>query len=154
MLATDLAQVERIGERVHPHYPEDAAILAERQRLYPQGCFMLERDAVQAYAVSHPWRLFQPPKLNTKLHRIPDDPDTFYIHDIAILPEARRAGAGAAIVRLLAAHATAAQFPSMSLVAVAGSVPFWTRHGFQIEPCDALASYGDEARFMVRPLLR
>ncbi len=42
----------------------------------------------------YPWRFGQPPKLNMRLHRLSDDADTFYIHDVAILPAARGGGAG------------------------------------------------------------
>lgn len=156
MTPADLTAVTEVAGLVHPDYPEDLAVLAERQALYPPGCFMLEGLSVQGYAFSHPWRFGQPPKLNTRLHRLPDDADTFYIHDVAILPDARSGGHGAAIVALLAGQA--AGMGSLSLVAVGHSMAFWLRHGFR--PCEnnalrtALVSYDEGARFMVRPLPR
>ncbi len=44
MTRSDLAKVERIGETVHPDYPEDAAVIAERLQLYPAGCFVLSLE--------------------------------------------------------------------------------------------------------------
>lgn len=153
MTPADLPQVARVAERVHPDYPEDLAIFTERQRLYPPGCLVLEHDGVRGYAFAHPWRFGHPPKLNTKLHRLPDDADTFYLHDIAILPEARGAGAGQAVVPLLRAQAAAARLGSLSLIAVGQSRPFWIKHGFSVHVSDtlraALSSYGAEACFMV-----
>jgi hypothetical protein len=38
MAAADLPAVNALAERIHPSFPEDAAIFAERLRLYPDGC--------------------------------------------------------------------------------------------------------------------
>ena len=40
----DLPAVEAIAAAVHPDFPEDAAVFAERQRLYPDGARLLELD--------------------------------------------------------------------------------------------------------------
>ena len=40
----DLPEVEAIATKVHPSFPEDMAVFAERQRLYPDGARMLELD--------------------------------------------------------------------------------------------------------------
>lgn len=153
MTAADLTAVERIGETVHPQYPEDPGVLADRQRLYPEGCFVLMRgQGSHGYAFAHPWRLGQPPKLNTRLDRLPDDADTFYLHDVALLPAARGLGFGDAIVDLLLPQAR--RFASWSLIAVGRSAPFWHRHGFMPARYGAiretLLSYGPEAQLLVR----
>ncbi len=44
MTPGDLPAVLAIADVVHPDYPEDAAIFAERLALYPAGCRVLERD--------------------------------------------------------------------------------------------------------------
>ena len=147
MTRGDLRAVEAVGDLVHPNYPEAPAVLDEKRRLYPEGSFVLERDrSVQGYVVAHPWRLGQPPKLNTPLQCIPADADTLYVHDLAVLPLLRGTGAGSAIVAHLANRA--GRMP-LSLVAVSHSIPFWTKHGFAIAPA-TLTTYGPEARFMVR----
>ena len=155
MTEADFPVVDAIGAAVHRAFPESPAIVAERLALYPAGCLVLSSDGgVIGYAVSHPWRLGYPPKLNTKLVRLPAEPDTYYIHDMALLPEARGAGAGAAGVRCLIRHARREGLGTLSLVAVSGSAPFWTRQGFRVQTdpgiLQRLRSYGNEARFMVR----
>ncbi len=92
----------------------------------PDGCLVLpSRQGILGYAVSHPWLSGQPPQLNTRLVQLPVPADTFYIHDVALLPEARGTGAGGAVVRLLACQARSSGLASLSLVAVSGSVGFW-----------------------------
>jgi GNAT superfamily N-acetyltransferase len=157
MTTADLPAVDAVAARVHPAFPEDEAIFAERLRLYPPGCHVLDRNGtIAAYAVSHPWIDRAPPPLNAPLGGLPARPSTYYLHDIALLPEARGSGAGAEIVATLAAQAGAEQLSSLSLIAVNGSAGFWRRQGFEVVADDALAaklrSYGADAQFMVRRL--
>ncbi len=151
----DLPEVEAIATKVHPSFPEDMAVFAERQRLYPDGARMLELDGVPGgYIFSHPWLFGTLPALGTFLGAIPANADTYYLHDLALLPRARGTGAAAMIVGDILRHARAAGFPSVSLVAVNGSLPFWYKHGFRVlnlpELADKLASYEGAARFMVK----
>ena len=157
MARADLGSVERIGDLVHPTYPEDAAVIAERLQLYPAGCLVLEcRSATQGYAVSHPWLFGRPPALNTELQDLPARPDTFYIHDVALMPELRRRHLGTTVVQLLVHQAKLDDLDNMSLVAVGRSLDFWRKNGFQaIERKDiraAMWSYGEGATFMARTL--
>lgn len=157
MRPDDLAAVEAIAARVHEAYPEDPAVFAERLRLWPEGCLIFERDGVPiAYVLSHPGRALAPPPLNSLLGVLPEPPTTYYIHDIALLPEARGQGAGSAMVAILLETARRAKCPEISLVAVNGSTGFWSRHGFLAVDVPALAeklkSYDDNARYMIRPL--
>jgi GNAT superfamily N-acetyltransferase len=156
MTEGDLDAVSRLAAAIHPSYPEKDAIAAERLRLYPAGCLICECDGPPAgYAVTHPWRLGAPPKLDSLLHAIPQDADTYYLHDVALATDARGTGAASQLIALLASREQG-RFPTMSLVAVNGSAPFWARHGFveTTKPAltPALASYGSDAAFMVRML--
>lgn len=151
----DLPAVETIAELVHPAFPEDTAIFAERQRLYPDGTRLLELGgAPSGYILSHPWRFGSLPALNALLGAVPDDADTYYLHDLALLPNARGTGAAAQIVGDMLRHARSEGFPSVSLVAVNGSLPFWYKHGFRTvdlpELAAKLGSYETAARYMVR----
>ncbi len=153
----DLPAIAAMADQVHPSFPEDPAIFAERMRLYPDGMRLLEQEGhACGYLVSHPWHAGAVPALNALLHRLPPDADTFYLHDLALLPAARGSGAARAIVEQMAEHSRGRGLASMSLVAVNGSVPFWQRLGFRIEDCPALAeklaSYEDAARLMLRRL--
>ena len=153
----DLPAVEVIAAKVHPGFPEDTAVLAERQRLYPEGTRLLEVDGEPTgYILSHPWPFKALPALNSLLGAIPAGADTYYLHDLALLPTARGTGAAAMIVGDILRHARLHGFPSASLVAVNGSLPFWYKHGFRTldvpELADKLLGYEAAARLMVKPL--
>lgn len=153
----DLAAIVAIADKIHLAYPEDAATIAGRLRLYPAGCALFEREGRPlAYTLTHPWRYGDPPALNTMLDALPNIPTTYYIHDVALLPEARGTGAAAAIVNAIVDHAGKTGSRNLSLVAVNNSVPFWTRFGFEVtdEPSlrAKLLTYDADARFMVRRL--
>jgi len=156
MTTADLAAVSVLAGRIHPAYPEDDAVFAERLRLYPAGCHVLVRgDGIAAYVVSHPWH-GAPPALNSLLGGLPARPSTFYIHDLALAPEARGTGAGSEIVAWLATHAREIGAPGLSLIAVNDSAEFWRRHGFEARHDPSLDrkldSYGAGAQVMARAI--
>lgn len=157
MTAYDLPAVSRIAAEVHPDFPESDEVLAERQRLYHNGAYLLEvNERPAGYVLSHPFTLGALPELDRLLGQLPASPDTYYIHDLAVLPLARRIGAARFIMDALTKHAGAQGFASMSLVAVNASQGFWETHGFAVverpELVDKLRSYEDAARLMVRLL--
>ncbi|WP_031336545.1 GNAT family N-acetyltransferase [Rhodopseudomonas sp. B29] len=159
MTAADLPAVDAIAAIVHVNYPEDAAVFAERLSLHPQGCYVLqfehERNDITGYLISHPWTFKQPPALNSLLCAIPSPASTYYIHDIALLPQARGGGAASDILAKLMTAATSFA-DNVSLVAVAGTERFWRRQGFVNVEDRALArkltSYDDSACYMQRRL--
>ena len=158
MEAGDLASVSAMAGIIHTDFFEDDIIYEERLGLYAQGCFVLaEPDGdLLGYAITHPWRLYTMPALNSLLGQLPVNPTTYYLHDIALLPQSRGGGAAGKIVSILADHAHRDGFSTMSLVAVNGSTAFWQKQGF--DPDDRpeletkLKTYSDDARFMVRRL--
>lgn len=172
MTAADLPAIIAIADELHPDYPEDETVFANRLALYSAGCLVLaDGEASVGYVVSHPWHFNKPPALNVLLKNIPSAASTYYIHDLAVLPEARKTGAAGRIIDDLARHAAGLKLPNMSLVAVNNSVHFWERQNFRnvdvtIEGCGSggfqrraaseldqkLRSYGDHACYMIRPL--
>lgn len=157
MSVADLPAVSALAACIHPSFPEDEAVFAERLRLYPPGCRVLEgKQGLVAYIVSHPWRHLEPPPLNALLRALPQQSSTFYIHDLALAPEARGTGAAALVIDALADLASKTGLPMMSLIAVNGSAGFWQRQGFEAvhDPLldSKLRSYSDDARYMSRPL--
>lgn len=157
MTPADLPAVKALADVIHPSYPEDDVVFADRLALHPAGCFVLQDDRdLAGYVVSHPWHDGRPPALNTCLERPASAATTYYIHDLALHPQARGSGAAAAVVTTLAAHAAQLGLANMTLVAVNNSVHFWQRQGFT-PVVDALleqklASYGNHATFMSRNL--
>lgn len=157
MTGYDIDAVFDIANRIHTDFFEAREVLAERQMLYRNGCYLLEvSERPAGYVLSHPWRLGSLPALNALLGALPEDADTYYIHDLALLPLTRGLGAAGQIVEALTKHAKAMGFASMSLVAVNGSLAFWEHQGFAVsdrpELADKLASYEDAARYMVKTL--
>lgn len=157
MTSEDLRDALKVADEVHVDHPEDREIFEERLSLHPGGCHVLVEDGrVLGYAITHPWRFAEPPPLNTRLRAIPADANTYYVHDVALLPAGRGRGHAGRIGDLLAARAKADGFTTMSLVAVNGSQSFWERLGFRTEAVPGLAtkllSYGSDAVLMVRDL--
>ncbi|MBJ6126221.1 GNAT family N-acetyltransferase [Microvirga splendida] len=155
MTPQDLGEVQALADRIHVSHPEDPEVLAERQSLYPQGCFVLtEAERAIGYALTHPWRFAEPPPLNRLLGAVPSPATTYYIHDVALLPDARGKGYAAQITDRLVAHAREAGFSNLSLVAVNKSQVFWEKAGFRVIAIPGLgaklASYGPDAVLMVR----
>lgn len=155
MRAADLAAVSRAAAAIHPGYPEADAVFAERLALCPEGCAVLDDGgALAGYALTHPWRYGTPPKLDTLLGAVPADADTWYLHDVALLPHARGRGAAGAVVERVAALAGARGLATLSLVAVNDSRPVWEARGFRVaaDAAPDLSSYGGVAWFMCRIL--
>jgi GNAT superfamily N-acetyltransferase len=155
---------------------ESEATLASRLALSPQTCWVAvdagttcEREAgmwtrtkeeagIAGYLFTHPWRLAAPPPLDTVLDTLPDAPDCWYVHDMALAPRTRGAGVAG---QLYAAALSAAQslgLRASALVAVQQSQAFWARFGYRAmadvspEIAAKLAGYGDGAVFMTREL--
>lgn len=158
MTQADLPAVTGIAAQVHPAYPEDAYVFAERLTLHSAGCHVLADgdELLVGYVMSHPWLFMEPPALNARLGQLPDRPTTYFLHDIAILPRARGGGHANGMARTIIFEARAAGFANVSLVAVNRSGPFWAKHGFRIVDDPALNAtlrkYEEEARLMVRDL--
>ncbi|QND54026.1 GNAT family N-acetyltransferase [Phyllobacterium sp. 628] len=158
MEAGDLASVIAMAAVIHTDFFEDDAIYLERMRLYGKGCFVLEGEngVLFGYAITHPWQLYTTPALNSLLGQIPQQPSTYYLHDIALMPASRGSGAAPRIVAILAEQAEWEGLETMSLVSVNNSIGFWQKQGFEVvhrAELDAkLKSYSDDACFMVRNL--
>ncbi|MFW7269743.1 GNAT family N-acetyltransferase [Gluconacetobacter sp. Hr-1-5] len=155
MRLDDLPAVLDIAARVHPAYPEDEAVFSERLTLCPIGCLVLDRGlGPEGYVLSHPWCAAAPPALDCALGALPARPDCWYLHDIALLPDARGQGAPATALAILAERAASAGLSQIALIATGSAGTYWLRVGFT--PIDKpkaaaiLASYDPKARLMTR----
>ena len=150
MTVADLPEVIRIGDIVHPAYPETDAVFAERLMMFPEGCLI----ASGGYVIAHPIRAGQPPKLDTLLGKLPYDADALHLHDIALLPENRGLGLGREAVERLRQLAMRHHLTRLSLVSVYGTHKYWSRLGFAavIPPPTGMGSYGAEAVYMEQPV--
>lgn len=154
MKQSDLADVCQIAAICHPDFPEDDAVLHEKLTLSPDTCFVWSvGKTVNGYLLTHPYTLGNIPPLNELLGTLPSKSDTLFIHDLAILPNARQTGVGAKAVQAVLSCAKDKQLQTLSLVAVNGSLPFWQKQGFHIiEPTELVAkkllTYSADACYM------
>ncbi|AWM08338.1 GNAT family N-acetyltransferase [Bradyrhizobium symbiodeficiens] len=155
--ASDLPAISAIAARIHPDLPESPEVLAEKMRLYPDGCRLLVvGDEIAGYGLSHPWKQHRIPPLDGLLERLPEDADCLYIHDVAVLAESR-GGVLRAYIADIEQLARASGLATLALVSVYATQPLWQRLGFRPVTADAdlrakLASYGEGATYMLRDL--
>jgi GNAT superfamily N-acetyltransferase len=133
MIAADLPVVDDLSARIHPDFPERPEVLAEKFRLFPRGCFVLDQAGARicGYCFSHPWLNGPPPALDTLFGALPDAPTGYFIHDMTVEAFLRRRNFASVLVPQLVDIARGLPVDRMMLVAVSGSEPFWTRMGFR-----------------------
>lgn len=158
MTPADVCEVDRIGQIVHPAYPEDVAVLKERLRLFPAGCFVAgAQGQLLGYAISHPSVMGKPAALNSLIGALPADADCLFLHDIALTEASRGLGLGRSLLDWLRTAAREAGLARIALVSVNNSLGYWQAQGFRVFEADAaltakLASYGEDAAYMVLDL--
>ncbi|WP_220790658.1 GNAT family N-acetyltransferase [Gluconacetobacter asukensis] len=155
MRPDDLPAVVDIAAHAHPAYPEGEAVFTERLTLCPTGCLVLDGGSgPEGYVLSHPWCAAAPPALDCALGALPARPDCWYLHDIALLPDARGRGAPSAALAILAQRAGQAGLSRMALIATGSARVYWLRAGFTPidlpEAATILASYDPKAQLMIR----
>lgn len=156
MTQADLPTADAIGEIVHPNFPEDRAVMENRLALFPDGCFVAERNSLAlGYAIAHPSVIGGPAPLNTVLAQLPSGADCLFLHDIALSEAARGSGLGRSFVPCLIDVARRHGFDCLGLVSVNNSLGFWQTQGFTILTPDEklaakLATYGADAAYMLR----
>ena len=153
MRPDDLAAISAISDVVHGKYSEDVSVYAERLSLYPRGCLVfVAQGSIAGYLSSHPWPSGRLPKLGEMLGALPAGADTYYLHDIALLPATRGHGAGRQATKLVTSLARAGGFRHVTLIAIEGADSFWASQGFCDVPGSVDPAYGAEARLMRRPI--
>jgi predicted N-acetyltransferase YhbS len=145
----DLAAVCRLADEVYPpHLHETDAALRARANMGFGYSHVLEDDRrVVGYVIAHPWDL-SIPRLGATPAAIYGH-QTVFLHDLAILPAYQRRGLGLEAAHRVQAVA-AKSHGSVRLVAVNGSVAFWSACGFRAlaEKALGLDSYGPGAVLM------
>jgi ribosomal protein S18 acetylase RimI-like enzyme len=153
----DLDAISTIAARIHPDLPERPGVLAEKMRLYPDGCRVLAAgNEIAGYGLAHPWMQQHIPPLDDFLDRLPDAADCLYLHDVAVLPD-YRGGVARAYVAEIEQLARSSGIATLALVSVYETRALWERLGFRPVAPDAalrakLASYGASATYMLRAL--
>lgn len=158
MTPDDLEAVTTLADTIHADYPEDTAIFAERLRLAPEGCLVLEHEGkLSGYLISHPWRGLVCPPLNTLLVTLPQPADRWYLHDIALAPTVRGGGHAREAVEHARSLARQNGLRWLTLTSTGPARTFWLAQGFMEEQPTAeeraiLASYDPQAQLLSCPI--
>ncbi|MCB5906325.1 GNAT family N-acetyltransferase [Streptomyces pinistramenti] len=132
---------------------EDRAALESRARASPATCFVLDLEKrLVGYLLALPYPMFRYPDL-TRAEDITFPSRNLHLHDLVIAEGLRRRGLAHRLLHHLTAKAAAHGYRQLSLVAVAGSAPFWSANGFL--PHDEAVppeSYGADAVYMYRAI--
>ena len=157
MAVADLEMVSQIAGQIHASLPERAEVLAEKFRLFPQGCFIFQGDGkIVGYAIAHPWTRQAIPPLDCFLGELPSAPNCLYLHDAALLPEGRGHAGASQLIAALRSVANSLDLSSLALVSVYQSDLLWRRFGFSDAPEPGLAAklacYGSSAKYMTAPV--
>lgn len=161
LVPADLPELLRIQAACYgAGYLEGADRFAARLAVAPHSCW-LARGAdgfARAYLVACPTLRGAITPLNAVFEPAAQ-PDTLYLHDLAVHPDAAGLGLGPRLVHTALAWAAEHHLSHSALVAVQGSLPFWGRLGYAAAPpapgaARALASYGPGALYLARDLAR
>ena len=156
MTADDLEAVVTIAAIGFPDHFEAHECFASRLSVFPDGCFILDSEAgVEGYLITYPWTTDSAPVLNRCIDALPEDVSVLYLHDLALHPDVRGEGWSRSAMERVLELASRGGWPTVALVAVNEAVRFWQAHGFEVRQTPTmaakLASYGTDARYMVRP---
>jgi predicted N-acetyltransferase YhbS len=129
----DIAGLHRLeAESYLPSLHESDEAFIRLIELFPEGalgCF--DEDGLCGYAFGVPLKQGSTLELRSPLDTIPDETDTFYVHDVAVAERSRGRGVGRALATRLLDLARARGFTRCELVSVQGSAPFWEKFGFR-----------------------
>jgi len=129
----DLASVHALEIDAYlPSLHESVEALARLIALFPEGALgAFDRHGLCGFIFGVPLRRGMTLDLRSPLRSVPDHPDMFYVHDIAVADRCRGQGVGSALAERLLAVARERGFSAVELVSVQDSAPFWERFGFR-----------------------
>ncbi|STQ91223.1 ribosomal protein S18 acetylase RimI-like enzyme [Iodobacter fluviatilis] len=134
---------------------EDAAHLVCKQQQSPSSCWVATKECeVVAYLFSHPWCGDTPPDLNSVLPPANTQQPIYYLHDLAVHPQARGLGLAQQLIDTALSWAKQHAFAQIRLIAVAGAAPFWLKQGFKpVFPLNEqilnkLSGYGPDTHYL------
>jgi ribosomal protein S18 acetylase RimI-like enzyme len=153
MLPADLDAVLRIQAACYPAaMQEPAAVVAARMAVAHDTCLVGSHEGVvHGYLFAYPSRLGLVTDLNAPF-TVADQPDTLYLHDLAIAPCALGRGLARALVDDALHMARTLGLAHAALVSVQDSERFWHALGWRAGSTgDAgLHTYPPGAQYMVR----
>jgi ribosomal protein S18 acetylase RimI-like enzyme len=157
MVEADLQAVLAVQAACYPPAMQEAPeVVLARLRAAPGTTLLAcDEEGVCAYAFAYPSLRGKVTPLGAEF-TLPDDPDTLYIHDLAVAPRALARGLARLLARQLMERGRAQGLRHAALVSVQDSRRFWEGLGYRVAadrpPCPALASYPDGALYMTGAL--
>lgn len=159
MTPADVPAVMQIQARCYgPSMQEGEATIRARLSASPDLSWVAETHGeVGAYLVAYRSRLGKLGALGAPFD-IADDPDSLYLHDLAVDPGCKGVGLGPALVRMALRKADNESLPYSSLVSVQASKEFWARQGYAVwadldaRQASHLQTYSGQAWYMVNRL--
>jgi GNAT superfamily N-acetyltransferase len=133
LVPEDMKQVLAVqsGAYIHELIEGEATFLA-KLALFPSGCWGVpDGTNLAGYVFSHPWRSDELVPLDHALTTLPDTPDSYYIHDLAVAPSHRGRRVSALLLERVFSVAKQCGLSRFSLVAVQNSETFWEHWGFR-----------------------
>ncbi len=142
-----------VGDLVEP-----ARVIGARLRDFPDTAWVVEdAQGVCAYLAAYPSRLGKVTPLGSEFPRY-EQPETLYLHDMAVLRRAAGRGYGSRLARWALDFGRREGLPYSSLVALPDAAAFWERLGYrktaltETQQQDRLKNYTSGACYMVLPL--
>ncbi|MFZ3192325.1 MAG: GNAT family N-acetyltransferase [Moraxellaceae bacterium] len=131
MQATDLNQVMAIQLTCYSAaYHEALSVLQQRFNCSPQTAWVaVDEHGVGGYLVAYVSSFGKVTALHSSF-ACTGQPDTLYIHDLAIDPRLGGQGVAARLIQTAFETAQTKHLRGLALVAVQDSTRFWRRHGF------------------------
>lgn len=133
LTADDIPLVRQLEEEAYlPALHESDEAFLRLIHLYPEGAIGgFDEQGLCGYAFGMPSIAGTTFALREPLERLPENADTFYIHDVAVAARCRGRGIGRLLATRLIDLAREKGFERSELVSVQGSAPFWRQFGFE-----------------------
>lgn len=140
-----------------PAMQEPAAVVLARLRTAPATTLVAcDGAAVCAYLFAYPSLLGRVTALDAPFTPAAN-PDTLYLHDLAVAPQALGRGLARRLVQQLLDAAAGQGLRNAALVSVQDTRRFWEGLGFEVDtarpPCAGLATYPGSALYMTKRLI-
>lgn len=138
-----------------PFFHESAAAFRAKLEASPDTHWLCRREGTAlGYLVTLPVAEGKLPALDADAVATVDTPEWLYVHDLAVLPEARSLGLGKRFMAEAERVAREKGLRGLALVAVEAAEGYWANLGFQpvktvsVELAAKLASFGEGAVYM------
>ncbi|MEC4723725.1 GNAT family N-acetyltransferase [Noviherbaspirillum sp. CPCC 100848] len=159
MTQADVPEVMRVQAGCyHPSMLESEGAIRARLKTVPDLSWVAQANGrISAYLVAYRSRLGKLGALGAPFNVAPD-PDTLYLHDLAVDTACKGQGMGPLLVRMALDRACSESLAYSSLISVQSSRDFWERQGYSIwrrldaRQADQLRTYPGQAWYMVNTL--